>query len=92
MFINVFTSSSISAKRIGSEMASVFASRAVDRGFEPQSDQTNDYKIGICCNSAKHAVLRRNSKDWLTRNQDNMSEWGDICLSSADGCFSKIAL
>jgi hypothetical protein len=25
-------------------------------------DQTKDYKIGICCFSAKHAVLRRKNK------------------------------
>jgi len=24
-----------------------------------------DFKIGICCFSAKHAALRRKSKDWL---------------------------
>jgi hypothetical protein len=29
--------------------------------------------IGICCFSAKHAALRRKSKDWLARNQDNVS-------------------
>ena len=34
---------------------------AVDRGFEPRSGQTKDDKIGICCFSAKHAALRRNS-------------------------------
>jgi hypothetical protein len=28
--------------------------------------------------SAKHAKLRRKSKDWLVRNQDNVSEWDDI--------------
>jgi len=37
----------------------MLASSAVDRGFEPQSCQTKDYKIGICCFSAKHAALRR---------------------------------
>jgi len=36
---------------------------AVDRGFKPQSGQTKDYKIGICCFSAQHAALRRKSKD-----------------------------
>jgi hypothetical protein len=46
-------------------MDSVFASSAVHRGFEPRPDQTKDYKIGICCFSAKHAALRRKSKDWL---------------------------
>jgi hypothetical protein len=53
-------------------MVCVHASRAVDRGFEPRSGQTKDYKIGICYFSAKHAALRRKSKDWLTRNQDNV--------------------
>jgi len=32
-------------------------------GSEPQLGQTADYKIGICCFSAKHAVFRRKSKD-----------------------------
>jgi hypothetical protein len=30
------------------------------------------------CFSAKHAALWRKSKDWLARNEDNVSEWGDI--------------
>ena len=37
-------------------------------------DQTKDYNIGICCFSAKHAVLRRKNKYWLIQNQDNVSE------------------
>ena len=56
-------------------MVSVFAASAVDRGFELWSDQTNVYDTGICCFSAKHAVLRRKSKDLFTRNQNNVSEW-----------------
>jgi hypothetical protein len=28
--------------------------------------KTKDYKIGICCFSAKHTALRRKSKNWLT--------------------------
>jgi hypothetical protein len=36
--------------------------------------------ICICCFSAKHAVLKRKSKDWLARNQDNVSEWGDMSI------------
>ena len=59
-------------------MVSVLASSAVERGFEPQSSQTKDYKIGICCFSAKHAALRRKSKDRLARNQNNVSEWSDM--------------
>jgi riboflavin transporter FmnP len=27
--------------------------------------------------SAKHAALIRKSKDWLARNQDNVSKWDD---------------
>jgi hypothetical protein len=59
-------------------MVSVLDTSAVDRGFEYRSDQTKDYTIGICCFSAKHAALRRKSKDWSARNQDNMSECGDM--------------
>jgi len=57
----------------------VLASSAADRGFEPRSSQTKDYKIGTCCFSAMHAALRRKSKDWLARNQNNVSEWS--CMS-----------
>ena len=61
-------------------MVSVLASSSVDRGFEPRSGQTKDYKIGICCFSVKHAALRRKSKDWLARNQNNVSEWGEMSI------------
>ena len=57
-------------------MVTVLASSAVDRRLESRSSQTKDYKIGICCISAKHASLRRKSKDWLARN--NVSEWSDM--------------
>ena len=61
-------------------MVSMLASSAVDCGFKPRSGQTNDYKFGICCFSAKHAALRRKGKDWLARNQDNVSEWSDMSI------------
>ena len=60
--------------RSGGVMGSVLASSAVDRRFEPRSGQTKDYKIGMCCFFAKHAALRRKSKDLLALNQDNVSE------------------
>jgi hypothetical protein len=44
------------ANHTGGIMVSVLASSAVDRGFQPRSGQTKDYKIGICCFSAKHAI------------------------------------
>ena len=64
--------------RIGDVVVSVLALSAIDRGFEPQSGQTNDYKIDICCFSTKHAALMRKSKDWSPRNHNNGSEWSDM--------------
>jgi hypothetical protein len=43
--------------------------------------QTKDNTIGICCFSAKHAALRRESKYWLARNQNDVSEWSDMSNS-----------
>jgi hypothetical protein len=72
----VYSRGNINQKhRIGGVMVSVLAWSAVDSGFEPRSGQTKDYKIGICCFSARHAALRRKSKDWLARNRNNVSEW-----------------
>ena len=56
------------------------ASSVVVSGFESLSGQTKDYRISICCFSAKHAVLRRKGSDWLVRNQDNVSEWRDMSI------------
>ena len=66
-------------------MVSVLASSAIDRGFEPRSGQTKEYKIGICCFSAKHAASRRKS----ARNQNNVSEWSDM---SIHGLLFQLAL
>jgi hypothetical protein len=66
-FISLLEGNSISGI-----MVSVLASSAVYREFEPQPGQTKDYKIGICCFSAKHAALRRIHKDWLARNQNDV--------------------
>ena len=59
-------------------IVSVLSSSAVDRGFEPRPGQYNWYLVF----SAKHAALRRKSKYWLARNQDNVSEWGDISIDA----------
>ena len=91
-------------KRISGVMVIVLASGAVDRGFEPRSDQsgavdrgfeprsgqTKDYIIGICCFSAKHAALRRKSRDWWLEIRI-MCRSGATCLST-DCCFSELAL
>jgi hypothetical protein len=44
----------------------------------PSQPVSKDYNIGIGCFSAKHTALRRKSKDWLARNQNNVSEWSDM--------------
>ena len=75
----VYSGGNINQKhRIGGVMVTVLASSAVNRVFEPRSSQTKDYAIGICCFSAKRAALRRKSKDWLARDQNNVSEWNAI--------------
>jgi hypothetical protein len=63
-------------------MVSVLASSAEDREFASRSGQTKNYKIDICCFSAKHVALRSKSKDWLARNQNNVSEWSDMSVVS----------
>jgi hypothetical protein len=59
-------------------MVSVLVSRAVDHWFKPQSGQIKDYNISIVWFSAKYAAVRRKNRDWLARNQVNMSEWSDM--------------
>ena len=66
--------------RIGGVMVSVVASSVGDREFESHSDQTKHYNIGICCFSSKRASLKRKTKDWMARNQDNVSEWSDMSI------------
>jgi hypothetical protein len=61
-------------------MVSVLVSSVEDHGFEHLSGQTKDYKIDICCFSAKDAAFKRNNKERLRRNQDNVSEWGDMSI------------
>jgi len=65
---------------IGGVMFSELASNVVDRVFELWSGQTKDYTIGISWFSAKYAAFRRKSKHWLARNQDNVSDWGDMSI------------
>ena len=49
-------------------MVIILALSAVDRGFEPQLGQTK----------ANHIAFRSKSKNWSARNQNNVSEWGDM--------------
>ena len=74
----IIQTNSIGTNRIGDVMISVLASSVVDCEFEPRLGQTKDYKIGICCFSAKPTTLRSKSKDWLAQNQDNKSGWTEM--------------
>jgi hypothetical protein len=56
-------------------VVSVLPSSVVDRGFESRSGKTKDYEIGICCFSAKHAVVLR---------RRIMCPCGSTCLSVND--------
>ena len=61
----------------GSVMVSILTLNVVDLSPDWVKSKT---KIGICCFFAKYAALRRKSKDWLARNQDNVYEWGDMSI------------
>ena len=71
---------SITFNRICGVMVSMLASSAIYRGLKPRPGQTKDYKIGICCFSAKRTILKRKIKDCLAQNQDNVSQWGDMSI------------
>ena len=75
---------------IGGVMVNVLVLSVVECGVEPRSGQTKDNEIGISCFSAKHAALRRKSKDWLVGIRI-MGQSMATCLS-ADCCFSELAL
>ena len=45
---------------------------------DARSGQTKEYKSSIVCFSTRHASLRSKNNNWLTRNQDNVSEWSDM--------------
>ena len=90
LYLQLHYGSLIAGNRIGGVMVSVLVSSAVDRGFEPRSGQTKDYKLGICCFSAKHAALTGEiaKTGWL--GISIMCPSGATCLS-ADCCFSERA-
>ena len=54
-------------------MVSVLTLSDEGRGFDPWPGQSKDFKIGICCFSAKLAALRSKSKDWSAQSQNNVS-------------------
>jgi hypothetical protein len=62
-------------------MISVLDLGAIDYGFESRSRQIKDYKISMCCFSAKHATLKRKSK----------SVWLGISIMFSSGARARVA-
>jgi hypothetical protein len=60
---------------ISGVMVSVVASSAVYQGFERQLGHIKEYEIGICCFSAKHAALRKKSKDCNDLSYNMNDKW-----------------
>jgi len=71
--------------QIDGAMVSMIILSVVDHGFEPCLSQTKNYKIGICCFTAKYAASRSKMRDWLAQNQDNVFD----CLPK-NCCFSEL--
>jgi hypothetical protein len=49
-----------------------------------QVQRSKDYKINIYSFLAIRAALRSKNKDWLTRRQNNVSEWSDMSTKRVD--------
>ena len=60
-------------------MVGALAKRADDCVLSPDR-VTPDQEIGICCTSANDAALKRKSKDGLARNEDNVSNCGNLSI------------
>ena len=67
-------------------MNSLLVPNAVDRGFDPR---TITLVFAVSLLSKQHYRVKTN-KDCFTRNQDNLSDCGD--MSTADFCFNELAL
>jgi hypothetical protein len=68
-------------KEIGAVMVSVLVPSAVDRGIEPRRVEPKTIKLVFVASPqmTQHAIRKKN-KDWLARNQDNVSEWDDMSI------------
>jgi hypothetical protein len=70
-------------------MVSMLPLNVVDQGFEPRSDQTEDYEIDICCFSAIKPAALRNKREHTNHYTTDpvyyylMTESFDLILQSA---------
>jgi hypothetical protein len=76
---NLYSASSLKQQSTDIHVAPLGHNILIAR-LESQSGQIKDYTIGISCFPVKHAAIRRKRKDWLTRNQDIVSEWGNMYI------------
>ena len=77
--------------RIDDVMVNMPTLSAEDFGLEPRLHKSRDYLIcGRGSVSDNDAALKRSSNDWMSRNQDNVSECSD--MFSVDCCCSELAL
>ena len=67
-----------SKNRIGGVMDNVLASKCGRSWVRAPVGSNQRLKKWYVCFSANHAAWRRKSKDWLARNQNNVSEWSDM--------------
>ena len=49
-------------------------------GSIPYPVKPKTMQLVVCSFSTKYTALRRKIKDWLARNQDNMSKFGDMSI------------
>ena len=91
-FPHFYIHSTFSHHKYNDVMVRILAPSAVDRWFEAASGQTTDYMIGICCFFTTHAALEGKNKEWLARNQYNVSESSGATCLPTDCCFSELAL
>ena len=76
--IHVYSYFQSSINLIGGVMFGVLASSDLDHRIESWLGQTKYNKTGFGCFPANHTALRNKSKDWLARNEDNVSEWSNM--------------
>ena len=71
-------------------MVSMLASGAVDRGFEPRSGQSKDFKLVFAASPlSTHHYEKKNTTGWLGIRA--MCPSAATCLP-AECCFSELAL
>ena len=77
---DIFESVSLQKGHTRAAMISALTSSAVDCGFEPCRVKPKAIKLLFVASPLCRATLMRRSKNWVTRNQDNMSGWGNMYI------------